>query len=293
MFKLSDFYDSQIKKDGGFTQTQFSNTSKKNSICFATSKKYLSQANNNDAISAIITNHEIGDYADQTKGLLCTESPEKIFYELHNCLFKKHGMCPPMAFGISESAVIHPSVIVSERVLIRDNVEIGPGAVIGDYSILENGVSIGPNAVIGAAGHFFKSFPDGLFRVDHAGGTHIKAGVQILAGAIISKSVHTDFTSIGMESVISINAHVGHGCIVGKRCIVAGSAQISGYTTIGDDVWIGPSASVRNLIHVGDRARIEIGSVVVEDVPQDARVSGNFARPHTQHVRQFLREKKR
>jgi serine O-acetyltransferase len=48
--------------------------------------------------------------------------------------------------------------------------------------------------------------------------------------------------------------------------------------TIGDGVFIGAGASVLGPIHVGDRARIAAGAVVVSDVPAGATVAGVPAR---------------
>ncbi len=46
---------------------------------------------------------------------------------------------------------------------------------------------------------------------------------------------------------------------------------------IGDDVWIGPNATILKGVTIGDGAFIEPGSVVVRDVPPGARVLGNPA----------------
>jgi maltose O-acetyltransferase len=49
--------------------------------------------------------------------------------------------------------------------------------------------------------------------------------------------------------------------------------------TIGDDVWIGGGAIVLGGVTIGDRAVVGAGSVVTRDVPADAVVAGNPARP--------------
>jgi maltose O-acetyltransferase len=49
--------------------------------------------------------------------------------------------------------------------------------------------------------------------------------------------------------------------------------------TIGDDVWIGGGAIVLGGVTIGDRAVVGAGSVVTHDVPADAVVAGNPARP--------------
>jgi acetyltransferase-like isoleucine patch superfamily enzyme len=46
---------------------------------------------------------------------------------------------------------------------------------------------------------------------------------------------------------------------------------------IGDDVWIGANSIIMRGVSIGDRAIISAGSVVRDDVPADAVVSGNPA----------------
>jgi acetyltransferase-like isoleucine patch superfamily enzyme len=47
--------------------------------------------------------------------------------------------------------------------------------------------------------------------------------------------------------------------------------------TIGNDVWIGPNATILKGVTIGDGAFIEAGSLVTRDVPPGARVMGNPA----------------
>jgi acetyltransferase-like isoleucine patch superfamily enzyme len=47
--------------------------------------------------------------------------------------------------------------------------------------------------------------------------------------------------------------------------------------TIGDDVWIGPNATILKGVTIGAGAFIEAGSLVTRDVPPGARVLGNPA----------------
>jgi len=51
-----------------------------------------------------------------------------------------------------------------------------------------------------------------------------------------------------------------------------------GYTTIGNDVWIGLRAAIRDGIKVGDGAVVAAGAVVTKDVPPYAIVGGVPAR---------------
>jgi len=56
--------------------------------------------------------------------------------------------------------------------------------------------------------------------------------------------------------------------------------MIAGSAVLGDDVWVGPSASISSEINVGNGAAISLGAVVTRDVEAGARVSGNFAIDH-------------
>lgn len=291
MYCLSKFVHSPAK-DASFAQTQFANTDVPQSLCFVM-RKYLKIANENANISAIITTPDLAPEVAPSKGLIVAENPEQKFYQLHNCLAKKHQMRPPLKPGISENAKIHPSAVVDAYCQIGADVEIGPGAVIASGSLLDEGVVVGPNAVVGADGHFFKRFGNDLVSVTHAGGVWLKTGAHILASAVVSKSLHTDFTTIGSQSVVSVKSHVGHGCVIGDRTIIAGSAQISGYTQIGNDGWIGPGVTVGNLLKIGNNVSIEAGSVLVESLSDGARVSGNYAVSHSLNMMEYARKRRK
>jgi len=289
MFKLSAFFDQTIR-DACFLQTQFANTGMSSSLCYVAREQFLFQANNNPNISCVIVPEELASSVSSNKGIALSEKPEHLFYQLHNELFLSHDMHPEMKFGRGENIIIHPSAIISEHTYIGSNVRIGAGVIVEDYCYIDDDVLIDSGAIIGSSGHYYKQYDQKLFRVEHAGGVWLEKGVQVLAGAVVSRSLHPDFTRVGEDSVVSIKAHVGHGCQIGKRSTLTGNVQISGFTTVGDDVWIGPSATLGNLLTVGDKVRIETGSVVIKDIPAGETVSGNFAWNHRKHIRDYTRK---
>ncbi len=292
MHSLCDFFE-RVERVGRFQQTQFANTSQQGSLCFVATEKYLHQANENSAITCVVTTDALAGKVDASKGVVAAFMPEKVFYQLHNRLVSEFHMRPLLKPLIDSSARIHPAAHVGDYVSIGPNVEIAPGAVVLDGTILKQGVVVGPNSVIGADGHFYKRYDGHIFRVLHAGGVVLEENVQVLAGGVVSKALHSDFTIIGEESVVSIKAHIGHGCRVGCRSIIAGNAQVSGYSDVGNDVWIGPSATVGNLLKIGEGASIEIGSVAIESIDTDRRVSGNFAIDHHANMMGFVRKRRK
>ena len=58
----------------------------------------------------------------------------------------------------------------------------------------------------------------------------------------------------------------------------ASCTVLAGSTSIGDDTWIGPHATLIDRVVVGAGARIGIGSVVFKEVLAGSRVLGNPAR---------------
>jgi carbonic anhydrase/acetyltransferase-like protein (isoleucine patch superfamily) len=75
-------------------------------------------------------------------------------------------------------------------------------------------------------------------------------------------------------AVIGDNCVLHHNVTIGQR--VASGNQ--GVPRLGNDVWIGPGATITGDVTIGDGATISAGSVVSRDVPARALVAGNPGR---------------
>lgn len=73
---------------------------------------------------------------------------------------------------------------------------------------------------------------------------------------------------------IGDNCVLHHNVTIGQR-VASGD---HGVPRIGDDVWIGPGATITGDVTIGDGATISAGSVVSRDVPARALVAGNPGR---------------
>jgi len=102
-------------------------------------------------------------------------------------------------------------------------------------------------------------------------------GIEIHPGARIGRGVFIDH---GMGIVIGETATIGDGCLLYKGVVLGGTSleRKVRHAQVGRGVVIGTNACLLGAIHVGDRARIGAGSVVVRDVPPEATVVGVPAR---------------
>lgn len=75
-----------------------------------------------------------------------------------------------------------------------------------------------------------------------------------------------DGTLIGMNVTI---ATLNHGLSLESR-----STTYPSPVTIGENVWIGSSATILPGVHIGNNAVVAAGAVVTKDVPEDSVVAG-------------------
>ncbi|MGD8813729.1 MAG: hypothetical protein PVI78_04555, partial [Anaerolineales bacterium] len=72
--------------------------------------------------------------------------------------------------------------------------------------------------------------------------------------------------------------HIGANVRVGRNSHIRAGAVVLGSTVIKDGAAVAPSSTVRDYTHVGERAILGMGSVVVKDVPPNAVIVGNPGR---------------
>lgn len=287
--RLSEYFDrAAVVRDGEFAQLDEADARAPASLVFCQQLDYLSRAASNPQVSCILTKPELlADAKD--KAVALAPDPRLAYFLLYRRLFAEGRLRPQMAFGVGSGVQVHPSAVVSKLCRIGNGVRIGPGAVIEDYSQIGEGALIGPRVVIGAEGLLTLWDEKGApVIVPHAGGVSIGREAVILAGSVVAKSLFGSPTEIGDFCQIGILTNIGHGARLGARCVVSGNCVVAGRVRIGERAWLGASSSIAQGLHIGAGARVHAGSVVVQDVPPNESVSGNFAMAHAAHVRGFL-----
>lgn len=99
-----------------------------------------------------------------------------------------------------------------------------------------------------------------------------------------------DDTVVDDHSNIDNLVYIAHGVKIGKLSLVASGATIGGRCNIGDNVWIGLGAIIRNGIDLGAGSRANMGAVVTKSVGEGEAVSGNFARNHEELIAEIKRK---
>jgi len=102
---------------------------------------------------------------------------------------------------------------------------------------------------------------------------------EIGPGAIICAftSIHPN-VKIGEQFHANIYSYVAHDCEIGDFVTFAPRVNCNGGIKIGDGVYIGTGAVLRDHIEIGAGAVIGMGSVVTKSVPPGAVVYGNPAK---------------
>lgn len=263
-------------------------------LTFAGNIGFLTKAMAEPNVSAIITTPQLLEAArargavSEKMGFVLVENPRQEFLLFHNALsthadfyVKRQG------FQCGENSKIHPASTVS-----RDGVHIGKNVCIEAGVVIKPNVHIGDDCVIragtvlGGKGFQYLRGVDGTpIAIAHVGGVHIGNRVEIHGGCAIDRHIFDHDTIVGDDTKFDNHVQFAHGSCIGKRCLVAAAATISGSVRIGDDVWIGPNSTICDSLTIGDKAAISLGSVVVRDVPGGMRVTGNFAEPHLQFLK--------
>ncbi len=112
-------------------------------------------------------------------------------------------------------------------------------------------------------------------KVEIGEGAIIMMGAILNIGAVVGRG-----TMIDMGAVLGGRATVGDHCHIGAGAVLAGVVEPASATpvVVEDDVLIGANAVVIEGVRIGRGAVVAAGSVVIEDVPENAVVAGSPAR---------------
>jgi len=162
---------------------------------------------------------------------------------------------------------------IHRTAIVNDNVQLGNGNRIGAYS------------VIGSFGEIRGMKPED-FK-----GKVVIGDNNVISELVTIQTPVDGVTRIGSNNIITAHSHIGHDAEIGDWCEVCISC-VGGYAKVKDFARIKMWSVIRNRKTVGSRAIVGMGSVVVSDIPDEAVVFGNPAKPKKltiiQKIKQWL-----
>ena len=179
---------------------------------------------------------------------------------------------------VGKNCRILPGAYIGGEVEIGDNCYIGLGTKLVGEVHIGNNVVIRENSVIGADGLSTDRDENGrALTMPQFGGVVIEDDVQIGALTVIGRGA-IDNTILKRGSKIDNSTFISHNVILGEDTFVVGESIMFGSSSTGKQVLISGNSTIRDGRHIGNKAVIGMGSVVVKNVEDGAVVKGNPAK---------------
>ena len=196
---------------------------------------------------------------------------------------------------VGKNVVLGDGVVLFPNVTILDDTKIGNGTIIWSGTVIRERCEIGNfcifhiNVSIGADGFGYCASEDGrgLVKISHIGNVVIGNHVEIGANSCVDRGKFSS-TQIGDGCKIDNLVQIGHNCVMGRFCIMAGHSGLAGSVTLGDGVIIGGSASISDHVTIHSGAIVAGGSGVMNDVPAGKTVLGYPAQDSREMLKQWI-----
>lgn len=91
----------------------------------------------------------------------------------------------------------------------------------------------------------------------------IGEGSIITAGVIVTCNI-----KIGKHAHLNLHTTVAHDCVIGDFFTSSAGVRISGNCTLGNGVYLGVNAAVREKISIVDNVTVGMGGIVVKDIKE-------------------------
>lgn len=179
---------------------------------------------------------------------------------------------------VGKNCMILPGAYIGGEVEIGDNCYIGTGARLVGEICIGNNVVVRENSVIGADGLSTDRDENGrALTMPQFGGVVIEDDVQIGALTVIGRGA-IDNTILKKGSKVDNSTFISHNVILGEDTFIVGETIMFGSSSTGKQVCISGNSTIRDGRHIGEKAVVGMGSVVVKNVDDESVVKGNPAK---------------
>jgi len=187
-------------------------------------------------------------------------------------------MIAPETVFFSYDTEVDPDVLIEPNVYFGPGVSVEGGAIIHAFSHIEGAV-IGPRAEVG---------PFARLRPGSDLGEKAKVGnfCEIKKATVEAGAKVNHLTYIG-DARVGAGANIGAGTIT---CNYDGYSKF--FTDIGAGAFIGSNSALVAPISIGERAYVASGSVITDNVPDDALAFGRARQKTLPERAKQLRERR-
>ena len=182
----------------------------------------------------------------------------------------------PDSITIDDTVELQPDVIIEPQTHIRGNTFIGSGSRIGPGTSIENSY-IGENVTVLYSVVTNSRVESGSRIGPYA---HLRGNVKIGQSCRIGNFVELKKTEVGSNTNVAHLSYLGDA-ILGDRVNIGAGTITANYdgtykhpTTIGSGTKTGSNSVLVAPVNLGEDVNVAAGSVVTEDVPDDALVIG-------------------
>lgn len=185
---------------------------------------------------------------------------------------------------IGAGTILHPRVVIGEAVVIGAGCVLHPGVAVLHDCTLGDRVVLQPGVSVGADGFGYVTTPGGLMKVPHAGRVEIGNDVEVGANSTIDRAKF-GATTVGDGTKIDNLVQIGHGCTIGRHCLICGCCGLSGSVTMGDGSVLAGGVGVADNVTIGAGAKVGARSGVMHDVPAGEQWVGYPAEAASRYLR--------
>ena len=292
--RLSELNFGGVEKDGefnwlGLTAEEYDG---KKVLTFLNDEKYYKEIENNKSITCIITTEEVTQKIKENKyGIILSKNPRKDFFELHNKLVKENFYFTKKENKISKKAIISKKANIGEyNIIIEDDVIIEAGVTIYENVTIKKGTIIKSGTILGADGFQYIKEKEEIIKAEPAGELEIYENVVIHNNTVIDKGIFGK-TYIGENTKIYNLVHVAHDSKIGKNVFLTAGVIVCGRVKIGNNSYLGPNCIIKNGLILGENSKVSMGAVVTKEVKDNEVVTGNFAIPHEQFIKNLKKHR--
>jgi len=199
----------------------------------------------------------------------------------HFCIIKSNAT-------IGTNTKIYGQVFIGNNTHIGENCTLYPGVKIYHGCKIGNNCVVHANAVIGSDGFGFAKHEDGSYKkIPQTGNVVVEDDVEIGSNTVIDRaSIGSTLIQKGVK--LDNLIQIAHNVRIGERTAMAAQSGVAGSTNIGSDCVVGGQVGIVGHLSVANKTMIQAQSGVASSVKEDGRkLYGYPAMDYTGYLKSY------